>query len=70
MTDPAALSNPPPAPASRPAMAPALPPELEARIAAFEKAAPRTDFDLASWFWMMILGVAVPLALLIVGWRA
>jgi hypothetical protein len=51
-------------------MAPALPPELEARIAAFEKAAPRTDFDLASWFWMMILGVAVPLALLIVGWRA
>jgi hypothetical protein len=62
MTDPAALSNPPPAPA--------LPPELEARIAAFEKAAPRTDFDLASWFWMIILGVAVPLALLIVGWRA
>jgi hypothetical protein len=69
MTDPAAHSNPPPAPASVPALAPALPPELEARIAAFENAPPRTDFDLASWFWMMILGVAIPLALLIVGWR-
>jgi hypothetical protein len=48
----------------------ALPPELEARIEAFERAAPRPDFDAASWFWMMLLGVAIPLLLLIVGWWA
>jgi hypothetical protein len=50
--------------------APALPPELEARIAAFENAAPTSDFDGASWFWMILLGVVIPLALLIVGWWA
>jgi hypothetical protein len=48
----------------------ALPPELEARIAALEKAAPAADFDGASWFWMILLGVALPLALLTVGWFA
>jgi len=46
----------------------ALPPELEARIAAFENAAPRPDFDTAGWFWMILLGVALPLLLLAVGW--
>jgi hypothetical protein len=49
---------------------PSLAPELEARIAAFENAPPSADFDRASWFWMIILGVAIPLALLAVGWRA
>jgi hypothetical protein len=49
---------------------PALPVELEARIASFENAAPTSDFDGASWFWMILLGVAVPLVLLIVGWWA
>jgi len=53
-----------------PAKASALPPELEARIAAFESAAPRSDFDIRSWFWMILLGVAIPLILLIVGWWA
>jgi hypothetical protein len=48
----------------------ALPPELEARIAAFEKAAPAADFDTASWIWMILLGVAIPVALLAAGWWA
>jgi hypothetical protein len=51
-----------------PAEARALPPELEARIAAFESAASRADFDIHSWFWMILLGVAIPLILLILGW--
>jgi hypothetical protein len=56
--------------ASAPAAPPSLPPELEARIEEFERAAPRPDFDAASWFWMMLLGIAIPLLLIIVGWRA
>jgi hypothetical protein len=48
----------------------ALPPELEARIAAFENAPPTSDFDAASWFWMVLLGLLIPLALLIAGWWA
>jgi hypothetical protein len=47
-----------------------LPPELEARIAAFEVGAPRSDFDGASWFWMILLGVAMPAVLLALGWWA
>ena len=62
MTDPAQGNIPPPAPA--------LPPQLEARIAVVENAAPTSDFDRASWFWMILLGVAIPLVLLVVGWRA
>jgi hypothetical protein len=50
--------------------APSLPPELEERIAAFENTAPAADFDGASWFWMILLGVALPLALLAAGWWA
>jgi len=53
-----------------PGAAPALPHDLEARIAAFEGAPPPADFDAASWFWMMLLGVAVPLLLLAIGWWA
>jgi hypothetical protein len=48
----------------------ALPPQLEARIAAFEHAAPAADFDAASWFWMILLGAALPLMLLAIGWWA
>ena len=59
----------PPSPTS-PFSPPSLPPELEARIEEFERAAPRPDFDAASWFWMMLLGIALPLVLLVVGWRA
>jgi hypothetical protein len=54
--------------ASAPAAPPSLPPELEARIEEFERAAPPPDFDATSWFWMMLLGIAIPLALIIVGW--
>lgn len=53
-----------------PQQQPALPPQLEARIAAVENAAPRSDFDAASWLWMILLGVAIPLILVAVGWWA
>jgi len=47
-----------------------LDPELERRIAALES--PGTDagsdFDAASWFWMLLLGVVGPAALLLWGW--
>jgi hypothetical protein len=56
--------------ASAPASPPPLPPELDARIKEFERASPRPDFDATSWFWMMLLGIAIPLALLVVGWWA
>ena len=50
---------------------PAPPPaDLEARIVALEKAAPSVAFDTVSWFWMLLLGIVLPLALLIAGWRA
>jgi hypothetical protein len=54
-----------PAPTAAP-----LAPELEARIAAFELAGESADFDAAGWFWMVLLGVAMPLLLLVVGWWA
>jgi|SRR5450755_1978392 hypothetical protein len=41
---------------------PALPPQLEARITAFEPAASAADFDAASWFWMLLLGLATTAA--------
>jgi hypothetical protein len=47
-----------------------LPPELEARIAAFEAASPGGGFEFAGWFWMILLGMALPLLLLAVGWWA
>ncbi len=50
--------------------APALAPQLEARIAVVESAATTSDFDASSWFWMILLGVAIPLILLAVGWWA
>jgi hypothetical protein len=53
---------------SRPSQPPAKPPDLEARIAAFESVATTGDFDRASWFWIILLGVALPLVLLAIGW--
>lgn len=50
---------------------PPLEPELERRIAALETAganAAGSDFDAASWFWMVALGAAGPAALLLWGW--
>ena len=46
----------------------ALPPDLEARIIAFERVQPPGDFDAASWFWMILWGIAIPLGLLAIGW--
>ena len=62
MADPAASRTAP--------AAPPLPPELEARIAASKTPRRTADFDGASWFWMILLGVVVPLALLAAGWWA
>jgi hypothetical protein len=61
VTDSAAAVSPQPA-ADNPS-------DLERRIAAFESAAPSDDFDAASWFWMILLGVALPVLLLVIGWR-
>ena len=47
----------------------ALPEELEARIAALERADAREDFDRTSWVWMLLFGVALPAALAFLGWR-
>jgi hypothetical protein len=46
-----------------------MPPELEARIAALEKADRREDFSGVSWAWMVLFGIALPLALLCIAWR-
>jgi hypothetical protein len=47
----------------------ALDPALERRVAALEAGADAgSDFDGASWFWMILLGVAGPVALLLWGW--
>jgi len=59
-----------PAAGNAPLPAPLLPPDLEARLAAFESAASPGGFDAASWFWMLLLGVAIPIGLLVLGWRA
>jgi hypothetical protein len=45
-----------------------LPEELEARIAALERADPREDFDRTSWVWMLLFGIALPAALAFLGW--
>ena len=47
-----------------------LPPELETRIAAFESSPAAADFDFASWIWMILLGIVLPLVLLAAGWWA
>lgn len=50
-------------------MADDLPPGLKERIEALEShARQESDFDATSWAWLILLGIAVPLALLIWGW--
>jgi hypothetical protein len=46
-----------------------MPAELEARIAALEHADRCEDFDAVSWVWMALFGIALPIALLWIGWR-
>ena len=64
MTDPESAAG-----TSLPLPEQALPEELEARIAALERADPREDFDRTSWVWMLLFGVALPAALAFIGWR-
>ena len=48
-----------------------LPPELERRLARLEgdlRVAVAADFDARSWVWILALGGALPVALMIVGW--
>ncbi len=43
--------------------------ELERRIAALESGTDAgADFDVRSWFWMVLLGIVGPAALLVWGW--
>jgi hypothetical protein len=50
-------------------MADELPPGLRERIEALEDPAGQgSDFDAKSWAWLLLLGVAMPLALLLWGW--
>jgi hypothetical protein len=46
-----------------------LPVELERRIAALESGAETgAEFDIASWYWLILLGILLPLGLLLWGW--
>jgi hypothetical protein len=52
-----------PSPAAEPAT-------LEQRLAALESGQETgEDFDSLSWFWMILLGIVIPVVLLFVGWR-
>jgi hypothetical protein len=48
---------------------PPLPPELARRIEILAAASSASgDFNRASWFWLLLFGVALPAALLLWGW--
>ena len=52
-----------------PAVSESLPVELERRIAALESGAETgAEFDVASWCWLVLLGILLPLGLLLWGW--
>ena len=55
-----------PTPAPPPAVE--LPPELERRIETLERQGDGGDLDRTSWFWLLLLGVIAPAALLLWGW--
>ncbi len=47
----------------------AIPAELERRIKLLENPANQgEDFDGASWFWLITLGLVRPIVALIIGW--
>lgn len=51
-------------------MADDLPPGLEERVTALEDPSRQgSDFDTLSWVWLILLGVVLPVALLVWGWR-
>jgi hypothetical protein len=46
-----------------------IPAELERRLRLLENPANQgEDFDGSSWFWLLALGLALPVAILIIGW--
>ena len=46
-----------------------VPATLEERLVALESGREMgEDFDSRSWFWMILLGVVIPVVLLCVGW--
>jgi hypothetical protein len=48
-----------------------IPAELERRISLLENPANQgEDFDGSSWFWLLLLGLALPVVILIIGWMA
>ncbi len=58
----------PPKPAAIPSRE-RLDPELERRVAALESdTRAGVDFDAVSWFWLVLLGIVGPGALLVWGW--
>lgn len=45
--------------------------DLDKRLAALEESSQQgADFDGLSWFWLLLFGIVVPLALLVWGWSA
>jgi len=44
-----------------------MPDTLEARLREVEAAATSGDFDRAAWFWMILLGIVIPLGLILYG---
>ncbi|MBL8789923.1 MAG: hypothetical protein JNM45_05450 [Rhizobiales bacterium] len=51
-------------------MAEKLNPELERRLKALENPAEQgADYDTVSWFWLIFLGVVLPVIVLIWGWQ-
>jgi hypothetical protein len=45
-----------------------LPPELAHRIEVLERESVGPDFDAASWMWLALLGLMLPIGLLMLGW--
>ena len=47
-----------------------LPAELERRLEALEHGGDAGELNARSWFWLLLLGVGAPAALLLWGWWA
>lgn len=41
---------------------------LEDRLREVEASATSVEFDLTAWVWMILLGIAFPLGLIVYGW--
>jgi hypothetical protein len=49
-------------------MSDSLPLELARRIEVLEREPRDPDFDAVSWMWLTLLGLALPIGLLVLGW--